>query len=100
MRNYNRFITHSSRPTYRPTAGPVTVGAQPPPNKSALPPTYNPYVVEKKNQVLDQIAKQKKATKEAKGRVLPGDNRGQRLGFVDFNDIFPYLLKNTGTSAF
>ena len=41
-----------------------------PNNKSALPPTYNPYVVEKKNQVLDQIAKQKKATKEAKGRTL------------------------------
>ena len=94
MRNWNRFITHSSRSTYRPTAGPVTVGAQPPLNKSALPPTYNPYVVEKKNQVLDQIAKQKKATKEAKGRVLPGDNRGQSLGFVDFNESFPYLLIN------
>ena len=70
-------IRFGFRPTYRPTAGPVTVGAQPHPagnslpnNKSALPPTYNPYVVEKKNQVLDQIAKQKKATKEAKGRTL------------------------------
>ena len=40
------------------------------PNNNALPPTYNPYVVEKKNQVLDQIAKQKKATKEAKGRAM------------------------------
>ena len=68
------------RATYRPTAGPVTVGGaphdraaatapgNPAHNKSLLPPTYNPFVVEKKNQVLDQIAKQKKATKEAKGK--------------------------------
>ena len=99
-------IRFGFRPTYRPTAGPVTVGAQPHPagnsllpnNKSALPPTYNPYVVEKKNQVLDQIAKQKKATKEAKGRTTMETFYGRANNSLE-NGVLTCLLLAGGPNS-